>query len=682
MRPHPAQRCPCTAERIDGTQSPHQGWEPYAFVSDGQYGRVVGLAPGELPTDLARRMCGFVAMAGVTATRPRAVEAGVAAIRHRGPDGEAVWRSTDGRAALGHARLAILDLTSCAAQPMLSADGRGVIAYNGEVYNFRELAHHVELPLRSRSDTEVILELLRSRGADAIHLLRGMFAFAYWDGEELLLARDRLGIKPLFYAEMNGQIVAASEIAAVLSVRREPPVIDGHAIDDFLTYLYVPPPSTGIVGVKELPPGHLLRWSQNRGVRIDRYWSVPSSAARENVHPADVHEILEDSVRAHLVSDAPVGVFLSGGLDSSTIVALAARHYPGRLKTFSITFDDEGQYLDERGFAREVASRFGTDHHEIRAHADVAQILPELVARFGQPFGNPTAVLTYALSSATRKHVKVALAGDGGDEVLGGYPRYQGLQLAQFFRRAPPAARVRALTLLNRLKPENSARGRPANRLWRFLGNAGEPLDEMYFRWVSYFDERRKVNILADRSSLIGDSRPGDPYEFLRLVRRRHETLPMSDAASLIDLQSFLPCNVLAYGDRMSMAHALEVRVPFCDHRVVEELGPLPLATKMPMGVQKGLFRWAMRKDLPRSVLLHRKVGFNPPIASWLRTDLAPLVEDYLSERAVRARGIFAPAAVKEMRDAIRNGRAEGAHSLWAIVVAEAWMRWLERGVF
>jgi len=624
-------------------------------------------------------MCGIVAIAGRDATAPGDIERGVRAIRHRGPDGEGIWRSPDGRAALGHARLAILDLSPLGAQPMRSADGQGFLSYNGEIYNFRELASRLQTPIRSRSDTEIVLELLRQRGIEAIQLFRGMFAFAYWNGEELLLVRDRLGIKPLFFTEEGDRIIAASEIGAVLATRQTSPRIDGRALDDYLTYLYVPPPRTGITGVRELPPGHWLRWRPGRSSVVERYWRVPSHASSRTTSPVRVREILEDAVQTHLVSDAPVGVFLSGGLDSSSIVALAARHYPGTLKTFSVTFGDEGTYLDERGFARQIAHRYGADHREIDVRADVAHILPELVAHFGQPFGNPTAVLTYALARATREHVKVALAGDGGDEVLGGYPRYQGLWIADVVHRAPDAARRRFLGALERLAPKHSTRGLLGNRIARFLRHADQSPEGMYYRWVSYLDEARKADLLVDRASLLDEDPPREPYEFLAAKRAVHSDVPMRDAASLVDVESFLPCNVLAYGDRMSMAHALEVRVPYCDHLVVEQLAPLPLAAKMPAGVQKGLFRWAMRAELPAAVLLHRKIGFNPPIAAWLRAELAPVVDDYLNDRAVRQRGIFATDAVRKLRDGFYAGRTDAAHPLWSLVVTEAWLRWLDR---
>lgn len=621
-------------------------------------------------------MCGFVALAGERSTEPGRIEAGLAAIRHRGPDGQGVWRASDGRAALGHARLAILDLSDSGAQPMRSHDGGAHIAYNGEIYNFRDLAPLVTTPLRSRSDTEVILELFRARGASAIELARGMFALAYWDGEELVLVRDRLGIKPLFWAEGAGTIGAASEIAAIVAMKLVEPRVDLRAVDDYLTYLYVPPPRTGIVGVHELPPGHVLRWRAGRGAKVERWWAPPIDAPRVTPSAPEVRAILEDSARAHLVSDAPVGVFLSGGLDSSTLVALAARHYPGTLKTFNVTFGDEGAYLDERAFAREVASRYGTDHREIQVSAEVASILPELVSHFGQPFGNPTAVLTYALSKATREFVKVALAGDGGDEVLGGYPRYQGLLAASLVQRIPAPLRRAIGGAVERLSPNASARGVPLDRLRRFVKSSDLSLEAMYFRWSSYLDADRKRELFADRDAALARDPPSEEYELFASIRRRYASRSMVDAASLIDLETFLPHNVLRYGDRMSMAHALEVRVPFCDHLVVEKLAALPAIAKMPFGIQKGLFRRGVARDLPRSVTFHRKVGFNPPIAAWLRRGLAPIADDYLSDRAVRARGIFDPRSLAALRDGFREGAGSAGHTLWSLIVLEAWMRW------
>jgi asparagine synthase (glutamine-hydrolysing) len=623
-------------------------------------------------------MCGFVTVIGERARVPGLIEKGLAAIAHRGPDGHGIWRSQNGSAAMGHARLAIIDLSQQANQPMLSADRKGVIAFNGEIYNYRDLVGYVKGSLRSTSDTEVLVELLRDRGANALPLLRGMFAFAYWDGEELLLVRDRLGIKPLFYAATSEQAAAGSEIGALLAMGTVAGEPDPRAIDDYLTYLYVPHPRTGIVGLSELPPGCLLRWRRGCTPRVERYWSVPTAAPAKTPTAHEVREILDEAVKVHLVSDVPVGVFLSGGLDSSSITALASRHVQGVLKTFTVTFGDEGAYLDERKFARQIASHYGTAHTEIGVQANAAQILPELVKHFGQPFGNPTAVLSYALSRETRRYVKVALAGDGGDEVLGGYPRYAGAWFAESYRHVP--RRVHALIRRGAgpLFSRSNERGRLGSRVVRFLGNADVPTDEMYFRWVTYHGTLAKEKLFVNRRGFLNGQLPANEYEFLCQVRRRHAARSLRDAAPLTDIESFLPQNVLRYGDCMSMAHALEVRVPFCDHLVVERLAPMALSSKMPGFVPKGLFRWAMKDELPGSIVLHRKVGFNPPIAAWLRQELAPVVSDYLGTASVRRRGWFRPDAVARVRTGFESGVLDAAYTLWSLVVLEAWARWLE----
>ncbi len=610
-------------------------------------------------------MCGFVALAGVDS--PELVEAGVAALRHRGPDGEHVWRSNDGRVSMGHARLAILDLSSAADQPMVSRDGKAVLAYNGEVYNFAELVKRLDSPLRTHGDTEAILELLRRDGASAIESLRGMFAFAYWDGHELLLARDRLGIKPLYYVEKGGRLAAASELGALLAMRQVDPKPDLLAIGDYLSYLYVPPPRTGIQGCFELPPGHLLRWRPGDSVKIERYWRVPSVSLHAHVSPAEVRDVLGDAVRTHLVSDVPVGVFLSGGLDSSSLVALAAPHVQ-RLKTFTVTFGSEGAFLDERHFAREVAMRYATDHQEIEVSADAAAILPKLVSHFGQPFGNPTAVLSYALSEATRREVKVVLAGDGGDEVFAGYPRYQGFQLAQRMALIPPAIRERAKRWVDHL-PQAHARGARLDRIRRFL--SGNDASETYLKWLTYFDEDAKSELSTSFASM------GRSY--LQNTVKDLASPFQPDHAPLLDLMTFLPHNVLRYGDRMSMAHGLEVRVPFCDHLLVERIAPLPLARKMPFGMKKGLFRWAMRGLLPLSVSVHKKVGFNPPISQWLTGSLRDAVFEYLSDASIRQRGILRPQTVQSLLKQFFAGAGELGHPVWMLLVLEAWLRWLSK---
>ncbi len=427
-------------------------------------------------------MCGFVAMAGSRSTRESVVESGLQMLLHRGPDGTGVWRAPDGNAALGHARLAIIDLSSAGAQPMVLRTGEACWSPMERFTIIVSSAVSSMSPFDSSCDTEVLLELLRARGGDALAHLRGMFAFAYWDGDELLLGRDRLGIKPLYYAECRGETRGLRESPP--SSRCGPSLRAWTVAPSTTTSrtLYVPPPRTGIAGVRELPPGHTLRWSARRGGALERYWQVPSRRRGQAPTGQRVRALLDDAVAAHLESDVPVGVFLSGGLDSSSLVALAAPHTSGALKTFSVTFGDEGRHLDERRFAREVASRFSTDHREIRVEADVAAILPELVQRFGQPFGNPTAVLTYALSRAARAYVKVALAGDGGDELLGGYPRYRGSG-SRSSSVACQGRRWRGLGGPSGAWAHRAQRGGASpvawSASWRIPTN---PIDTMYFR--------------------------------------------------------------------------------------------------------------------------------------------------------------------------------------------------------
>jgi asparagine synthase (glutamine-hydrolysing) len=356
-------------------------------------------------------MCGFVALLGDGAQAPERIEAGVRALAHRGPDDDGVWRSPCGRVALGHARLAILDLSPAGAQPMLSHSGRTAIVYNGECYNFRELGKSLGVPLRSGSDTEVILEMLEARGPSAIEALRGMFGLAWWNGEELLVVRDRLGIKPVFLATDGALLGVASEIQALVAMGFGRRGIDAAALEEYPSYLYVPPPRTGILDIEQLEPGHRVRLRPGQPIVRERYWSIPRGAARKPIGAEELNALVDDAVQSHLVSDVPVGVFLSGGLDSSALVAAAAPVYSGRLRTFCITFGREGRGMDERSFANEVAQRYGTLHSEIEVKADVAEILPKLAAHFGQPFGNPTATLSYALCRAARTEVKVALAG-------------------------------------------------------------------------------------------------------------------------------------------------------------------------------------------------------------------------------------------------------------------------------
>ncbi len=565
------------------------------------------------------------------------------ALAHRGPDDQGFWegRSPNGAwAGLGHRRLSILDLSPAGRQPMPSADGRYWIVYNGEVYNYRDLRQGLLEEghrFRSNSDTEVILHLYAKLGEGCLERFRGMFAFGVWDCErgELFLARDRLGVKPLYYAERDGRLLFASELKAILKHPEIGRQVDSLALHDYLTYLYVPPPRTIYRDIQSLPPGHFLVWRDGGIARKERYWRLPEGRldGDEADLTGELRALLEESVRLRMISDVPVGAFLSGGVDSSGIVGLMARQTSHPVQTFSIGFGARARLYDELDHAKRVADHFGTDHHEIVVEPDAVSLLPEMVRGFDEPFGNPTAFLVHLLSAFTRRHVTVALAGDGGDEVFGGYPRYKGAALSGLYRAIPRWARRLTFEPIAALLPESS-RGRHGLRRFREFvqGGALEP-EEMYCHWVTYYTDDMKSELYTPEAfNQVGVQ---VPYQFLKGFFREAEGRARNtffDRITAVDLQSFLPCNLLAYSDRMSMAHGLEVRVPFTDHRLVEFVTRLPATLRLRGMQDKYLLKRALGDLLPEAVLRRKKLGFNPPMALWLKEDLQGLVRDCLSD--------------------------------------------------
>ncbi len=641
-------------------------------------------------------MCGIVGYVG--AFRPP-LERALAALRHRGPDDAGLWRGRLGEAEAGlaHARLAVLDPSPSGKQPMESADGRLRVVFNGEIYNFAELRAELErggASFRTRTDTEVLLEGYRRWGDDVLSRLRGMFALALLDHERgrALLARDRLGIKPLYYslaprplasaslgegerAAGGGEpapLLFASEAKGVLELLPERPGIDLRALRDYLTYLYVPYSRSIHAGLSQLPPGHRLIWEKGR-VSIDRWWRLPPverPRPRQEI-VRELRSLLEETVRLHLVSDVPLGAFLSGGLDSTTLVALMARAGARPVKTFCMTFEPGAGLYDEREHAREVATRYGTDHTEIPVRPDVAELLPASVRSFDEPFGNPTALLVNALSRETRRHVTVALAGDGGDEIFLGYPRYQGAAVAALYGRLPRRARAFAAETLAPRIPE-STRGRHGLRRAREFLSAGTlPPDEAYAGWVTYFTEREQAALLSPE--ILRATAGHDPLWHLRAALAPGDERGLVDRCQAIDLATFLPGNLLTYSDRMSMAHALEVRVPFCDHALVEFMARIPASEKLRRLQAKSLLREAVADLLPPGVRRRRKLGFNPPVGIWLNGPLRPMLDDLLSEERLRRRGIFEPAAVRRLVDEQRSGRRDRSLPLWALLHFESW---------
>ena len=594
---------------------------------------------------------------------------------HRGPDAGQLHVGDD--FGLGHRRLSIIDIEG-GAQPMMSEDAQTLISYNGEIYNFEDLRLTLERlghVFRTRSDTEVLLEGYREWGDGVLDRINGMFAFAVWDAakQRLLLARDRVGIKPLYWAKLPGEGLAfGSEPKALLEhpdVSRE---LDPAALDAYLDLLYVPPPLSMFAGIRQLAPGCKVVWQRGE-LEVSRWWDARPAVDVERSAEAwaeVVAPVLEDAISMRMVSDVPVGAFLSGGLDSSTIVAVLSERGFGPVQTFCVGYGEEGRTYDERDKARKVAEYFGTEHHEIELSIDVLSGLESMVRGFDEPFGSPTAMLSSALSEFTRRHVTVALAGDGGDELFGGYPRYRGMLLSELASRMPGAL----IDVAARAVEGREAAVARSYRRWarQFLAGVVKPEDERYASWVAYGRPEDRDKLLTKGMRWrIEEAGRVDPVrdDFQRATGRTVER------AGYADLHGFLPENVLRCSDRMSMAHSLELRVPFCDHRLVELSSQLPSHHRVGVISSKRILRRIMKGRLPQFVLTRRKLGFNAPLGVWMQKDLDNLVSDWLAPELLERRGTFDPNAVAQLVAQHRAKERDHSLRLWSLIVLEQWVR-------
>jgi asparagine synthase (glutamine-hydrolysing) len=626
-------------------------------------------------------MCGITGMVGMADRELLATM--TATLRHRGPDADGLQLGEG--FGLGHRRLSIIDLEG-GAQPMASPDGTCWVSYNGEIYNFREL--RAQLAARghaftTRSDTEVLLAAYREWGDACVEHFLGMFAFGLWDGTKrrLLLARDRVGVKPLYYAILDGTavrggaLVFGSEPKALLPVPGVSRALDPVALDAYLDLYYVPPPLSMFEGIRQLPPGHLLVWHDG-AVEIRRWWDAEPAVieGRSLEEWAEiVQPVLEDAILARTVADVPLGAFLSGGIDSSTIVAVLSEHGHGPVETFCVGYGEEGKSYDERAEARAVAQCFGTHHHELELSIDVLSGLEAMVRGFDEPFGSPTAMLTSALSRFVRQHVTVALSGDGGDELFGGYPRYRGMRLSGLAASVPaPLLRLAARAVEG---PEQATAR--SYRRWarQFLAGLQLPAAERYGAWVAYarLPERDRLLAPALLEQLRGRTRANPVAE--AFDRPAPERAGLVERAAYADLHGFLPENVLRGSDRMSMAHGLELREPLCDHRLVELAMQLPARHRVGWLASKRVLRKIMGKRLPAQVLRRRKLGFNAPMGVWMRRDLDRLVQRWLAPALLRRRGLLAVDEVGRLVEEHRRGLRDHGLRLWSLIVLEQWLQ-------
>jgi asparagine synthase (glutamine-hydrolysing) len=594
----------------------------------------------------------------------RAIEAMGKAIAHRGPD-DSVTTITDD-AAFVFRRLSIIDVEG-GRQPIRSEDGRMLIILNGEIYNHRELRVQLERrghQFRTDSDAEPVLHLYEEKGERCLTDLRGMFAFAIWNENDhsLFLARDRVGKKPLYYhSRPDGSLIFASEIKAILQHRDVPRVPALSAIDQFFTLQYVPSPLTAFAGIYRLPPAHWLRWCDG-DITSERYWRLryeekftePEHELRE-----ELLRLLRESVAIRLESEVPLGAFLSGGVDSSAVVAFAAEAMPGPLSTFSIGFAD--QKFDESEYARAVATQFGTSHHELIVTEGAPDLLADLVWHYDQPFGDPSAVPSFHVARITRPHVTVVLNGDGGDESFAGYHRYGINRLAPFFRLPQPMRDF----LYTAAIPASRRFGRG-----RFVEGRPEDLAEAYMATMVHLHPLQKPGLYSnDLSRFVESTSPALAYF------RSQLSLDPIDRMLSTDVETYLPDDLLVKMDVATMAHSLEGRSPFLDHKLMEFAARLPSSMKRGRAGSKLLLKSALRGILPDNILDRPKMGFGVPLASWLRSSLRVLFEDtVLSNRALQ-RGYFNGSAIRTMFEDTLGGNDAHQFVLWDLLMLELWHR-------
>ena len=615
-------------------------------------------------------MCGIVGQVSLRRGRGidlKAVRAMTEALAHRGPDGAGEYRAPSGLAALGHRRLSIIDLVT-GAQPIYNEDGSVAVVLNGEIYNFQSLRLRLEAQghrFTTRSDTEVIAHLYEERGVECFSDLRGMFAVLIWDERRgrLVAARDHVGKKPLYYAEHGGRLSLASEIQALYRLGDLPWTLDPAAIDLYLTHSYIPSPASVLATVRKLPAAHRMVVEAGR-LSIERYWTPPLEASRVSSEDASAELVrsLEDAVRLRMISDVPLGCFLSGGVDSSVVVALMSRVSAKPVRTFSIGFDRK-EYT-ELEHARVVARQFKTEHEEFVVTPDAAAVLPDVVGHFGEPFGDSSALAVWYVAQLARKHVTVALTGDGGDELFGGYEWYgTGLRLAAAARWLGPAARAvlwaarrsRLWTMLPR-------------KLAKALDLLGRDDGARFAVLRRTLEETKRVALYEPRFA----RRSADAaLEYLEHAYGRGDG-DLLRAMSITDLVTYLPEDLLVKVDRMSMAFGLEARSPFLDTRVVELALSLPLALKRSAGGGKRIVKTTFGSMFPPGFLDRAKMGFSLPIDEWLRTELRSMVQERVLGSALTDLGIVNRGAVRTLIQEHDHGRSHGA-ILWNLLMLGEW---------
>ncbi len=636
-------------------------------------------------------MCGIaggVWRDGTTGISHETLQRMTDALVHRGPDDQGHWFShpnnpplvagspSPPHVALGFRRLSIIDL-STGHQPLGNEDDSVQIIFNGEIYNYRELRQRLEAAghqFRTHSDTETIVHLYEDLGTTCFEHLNGMFAIAIWDSrrDRLVLARDRMGKKPLYYTQFDGQLYFASELKSLLQIGNIPRGIDPGAIDLYLTYQYIPHPHTIYKNIHKLEPGHCAVFEKG-ALQVERYWNIDWSV--EHSIPFEdakrkVRELLTDAIRIRLRSDVPLGAFLSGGIDSSLVVALAQKELSEPIHTFSIGFSEAD--FDETKYAQIVADHVGTKHERFEVTPDALGIIDQLVAQYDEPFSDSSSIPTWYLCQLTRQHVTVALSGDGGDELFGGYERYLALALSERFQRWLPTKLLSSQAWLKYL-PDSTAQRSFLRRVRRLCEALGQSPIDRYMIWLQIFGEEQRRELYQD--SFIARLPDRDPVDFLRRCWADAGNRDIVTQACTGDQKSYIPGDLMTKVDIASMAHSLEARQPLLDYRLVEWAAALPSRYKLHGQTGKYLLREAFRDDLPAVIWNRPKMGFGVPIGKWLKTTLRDRTYDALTASDARCHAFFRPEVVKRWVDLHMSGRENQQYRLWNLLILELWLR-------
>jgi asparagine synthase (glutamine-hydrolysing) len=620
-------------------------------------------------------MCGIcgIARADTAPVQKDLLERMNAGMVHRGPDGEG-YHTAPG-IGLAMRRLAIIDLNT-GDQPITNEDRSLWIVFNGEIYNFPDLRKELEARghrFQTRTDTECVLHLYEEHGAGCVQRLRGMFAFAIWDAKQqsLFIARDRLGKKPLHYTVQNGALYFASELPALLAALPQKPPVDMQAIDMYLSLQYVPEPLSAYQGIRKLPPAHTLRWKQGE-LGTERYWQLnygPKHSGSVEDLEEELRQRVAEAVRIRLISDVPLGAHLSGGIDSSVVVAMMAEAGTRPVKTFTINYDEAA--FSEVNYARSVAQRYGTDHHEFTlTFDDLPEAIGKVIAHIGEPFADPSALPSFFLSKLTREHVTVALNGDGGDESFAGYQRYWLDPWADRYARLPGFITRRLVPAIVERFPDRSDRPvghSPINGLKRLEQVADTDRRASILRWGSYFAPSMKQELWKE------PYRGSDPRRAEQELIRLFDSAPARsslDRTLYTDINSYLPGDLLVKADRMAMANSLEGRSPLLDHQLMEWAACLPEEYRVRGRKGKVLLRKAFRKHLPENVQGRGKQGFGVPVGAWLRGPLSTWAEQLIGDQLAEW---FEPAVIDRLFEEHRSGRRDHGKRLWALVALAVW---------